>query len=289
MRSFADLLERFGLAVAGPPDEVPLAHAALLIAQAERPGLELERYAAQLQEWAAALEARLHPAAEPRTQLEAANELLFDELGFHGNEDDYADPRNLLLDQVIERRTGIPVTLAVLYVEVCRGAGLDVRGVGMPGHVIARHAGTSEEQEGAAGEATPYVDVFRGGALLSVADCEGIVRSIYGGRTPFEAHFLNAVTPRQLLQRLLHNLKAGALRRGDEGQAERAIELLLTLAPWDLDEIRDRGRLHERLGDYAAALPDLETYLRHRPEARDAQTVAESVRSLRHHTGAEAQ
>ena len=285
MRPFADLLERFRGAVAGPADAVPLAHAALLIAQAERPGLEPEHYEEQLEAWAATLEARVHPAAEPRAQLEAASALLFGELGFHGNEDDYSDPRNLLLDHVIERRTGIPVTLAILYVEVCRRAGLNVRGVGLPGHVVVRHAQAAAPSE--EHEATPYVDVFRGGALLSVDDCERIVRSIYGGRTPFEAHSLDMVTPRQLLQRLLHNLKAGALRSGDEARAERAIELLLTLAPWDLDEIRDRGRLHERLGDFAAALPDLETYLRYRPEARDAQTVAESVRSLRRHTGAE--
>ena len=103
-----------------------------------------------------------------------------------------------------------------------------------------------------------FVDVFRGGVRLSVTDCQQIVRSIYGRRTPFRDHFLEPLTPRQLLQRLLHNLKAGALRRGDEARAERAIELLLTLAPWDLDEVRDRGRLRERLGDHAAALPDLE-------------------------------
>ncbi len=287
MTPFADVLERFRLAVAGPADRVPLAHAALLIAQAERPGIDTGHYERQIAEWAATLEARVHPAAEPRAQLEAANELLVGELGFQGNEDAYSDPHNLMLDHVMERRAGIPVTLAILYVEVCRGAGLDVRGVGMPGHVLVRHAQPSGELDDGGGEATPYVDVFRGGTLLSVADCERVVRSIYGRETPFEAHFLDAVTPRQLLQRLLHNLKAGALRRGDEAQAERAIELLLTLAPWDLDEIRDRGRLHERLGDDAAALPDLETYLRYRSEARDAQTVAESVRSLRHRTGAE--
>ena len=292
MTPFADVLERFRAAVAGPADAVPLARAALLIAQAERPGLDLDPYSEQLAEWSAALEARVHPAAEPSAQLEAANQLLFGELGFHGNEDDYADPRNLLLDHVIERRTGIPVTLAIVYVEVCRRAGLDVRGVGLPGHVIVRHGESPGARDPAADhgattshEATPYIDVFRGGTLLSVADCERIVRSIYGGRTPFEMHNLDAVTPRQLLRRLLHNLKAGALRRGDEGQAGRAIELLLALAPWDLEEIRDRGRLRERLGDYATALPDLETYLRHRPAARDAQTIAESVRSLRRHTG----
>jgi regulator of sirC expression with transglutaminase-like and TPR domain len=279
---FPDLLERFRLAISGPAQGVPLARAALLVAQGERPGLDVDGYEAQLQEWAHQLEARTHPAAEPRAQLEAANELLFGELGFRGNEDDYADPRNLLLDEVIERRTGIPVTLAVVFIEVCRAAGLDVRGVGMPGHVIVRHAAADEDAD-----ERPYVDVFRGGALLSVAECEQIVRSIYGRASPFQAHFLDAVTPRQLLQRLLHNLKAGALRRGDEAQAERAIELLLTLAPWDLDEVRDRGRLRERIGSYAEALPDLETYLRHRPDARDAATIAESVRSLRRHSGAE--
>ena len=276
----ADLTERFRATIGGPGHDVPLARAALLIAQGERPGLDIEPHEARLREWARRLEARLHPAAEPLAQVEAANELLFGELGFRGNEDDYSDPRNLLLDEVMERRTGIPITLAIIYVEVCRAAGLDVRGVGMPGHVIVRSAPRD-------GDDPLYVDVFHGGALLSVADCERIVGSIYGAATPFRDHFIDPVTPRQLLQRLLHNLKANALRRGDEPQAERAIELLLTLAPWDLDEMRDRGRLHERLGRYAEALSDLDTYLRHRPDARDAATIADTVRLLRRYAGAE--
>ena len=282
MTDFADLLERFRLAVAGPAERVPLARAALLVALGEQPDLDMARHEARLREWAAALEARTHPAMDPAAQLEAANDVLFKELGFRGNEDDYSDPANLLLDQVIERRTGIPVTLAIVYIEVCQRAGIDVRGVGMPGHVIVRHAGGGSN----GGEAL-FVDVFRGGALLTVEDCERIVRSIYGSKTPFEQHYLDPVTPRQLIQRLLHNLKATALRAGNETQAERAIELLLTLAPWDLEEIRDRGRLRERLGEYEAALPDLETYLRHRPDGRDAQTVAQSVRSLRRHIRAQ--
>ena len=278
MTAFPDVLERFRVAIAGRASEVPLARAALLIAQAEAPGLDIDRYEATLQGYATTLQARIHPAAELEGRLDAANELLFQELGFHGNEDEYSDPRNLLLDQVLERRTGIPVTLAAVYSEVCQGVGLDVRAVGLPGHVIARLE-TDDEPI--------FVDVFRGGVRLSVTDCQQIVRSIYGRRTPFRDHFLEPLTPRQLLQRLLHNLKAGALRRGDEARAERAIELLLTLAPWDLDEVRDRGRLHERLGDYAAALPDLEAYLRHRPDARDAQTISESICSLRRHINAE--
>ena len=277
--AFAAVAGRFREAVAGPAEGVPLARAALLIAQAERPALDAAAAEARLAAWARRLEARTHPSADPRSQIEAANALLFGELGFRGDEDAYDDPRNLLLDEVLERRLGIPITLAVVYVEVCRAAGIDVRGVAMPGHVIVRHGG------GEPGDAT-YVDVFRGGALLGVADCERIVRSIYGGATPFRERFLDAATPRQLLRRLLHNLKANALRRGDEARAGRAIGLLLALAPWDLDEVRDRGRLRERLGRHAEALADLETYLRHRPDARDAATVAETVRSLRRLSGA---
>ncbi len=275
------LAERFRTTVGERGGNVPLARAALVVAQGERPELDIEGYEAQLRAWGQSLEARVHPAAEPLAQVEAANELLFGELGFSGNEEDYSDPRNLLLDQVMERRTGIPITLAIIYVEVCRAAGLDMRGVGMPGHVIVRNVARPDEE-------TLFVDVFRGGALLTVADCERIVRSIYGSATPFREHFLDPATPRQLLQRLLYNLKATALRGGDEAQAERAIELLLVLAPWDLDETRDRGRLRERLGRYPEALADLETYLEYRPGARDAATIADTVRSLRRHAGAEA-
>ncbi|MDE2696373.1 MAG: transglutaminase-like domain-containing protein [Chloroflexota bacterium] len=280
-RPLGRLAAQFRTALGEPGQDVALARAALVVAEGEQPGLDTDLFEAELRDWGRRLEARVHPAAEPLAQVEMANELLFGELGFRGNEQDYADPRNLLLDQVIERRTGIPITLAIVYVEVCRAAGLDMRGVGMPGHVIVRNAARPDEE-------TLFVDVFREGALLTVADCERIVRSIYGSATPFRDHFLDPVTPRQMLQRLLYNLKANALRRGDEEQAERAIELLLVLAPWDVDEMRDRGRLRERLGRYAEALTDLETYLEYRPGARDAATIADTVRSLRRHAGAEA-
>ncbi|MYE32851.1 MAG: tetratricopeptide repeat protein [Chloroflexi bacterium] len=280
-RPLGRLAAQFRTALGEPGQDVALARAALVVAEGEQPGLDTDLFEAELRDWGRRLEARVHPAAEPLAQVEMANELLFGELGFRGNEQDYADPRNLLLDQVIERRTGIPITLAIVYVEVCRAAGLDMRGVGMPGHVIVRNAARPDEE-------TLFVDVFREGALLTVADCERIVRSIYGSATPFRDHFLDPVTPRQMLQRLLYNLKANALRRGDEEQAERAIELLLVLAPWDVDEMRDRGRLRERLGRYAEALTDLETYLEYRPGARDVATIADTVRSLRRHAGAEA-
>lgn len=276
---FPDLIERFRLTVAGRPDDVPLARAALLIAQAGEPGLDVDRYEAQLDLWGRELAAGVLPAGGPEEQLDAVNTLLFHELGFEGNEDHYADPRNLLLHEVIERRTGIPVSLAIIAVDVGQRAGLAMRAVGLPGHVVTR----LDSEDGK----PLFSDVFRGGARRSVEQLEQIVRSIYGARTPFRDHFLDPLTPRQVLQRLLHNLKGRALQRGDEAQAERAIELLLTLFPWDLDETRDRGRLQERAGNYAAALPDLEAYVRFRPEAPDVATITEAVHSLRRHIAAE--
>ena len=204
MSALAELLERFRLTVAGKADEVPLARAALLIAAAESPGVDVERYELQLDEWGRKLEARIHPATEPERRLQAVNELLFAELGFRGNEEQYSDPRNLLLNEVIERRTGIPVSLAIVAVEVCQRAGLDVRAVGLPGHVVTRM------ERGHGDDGPPlFSDVFRAGAIRSVDDLRQIVRSIYGRRTPFREHFLDPLTPRQVLQRLLHNLKGG--------------------------------------------------------------------------------
>ncbi len=277
MTAFEDTLERFRASVTGPAGLVPLARPSLLVAQAEYPRLDVEAYEERLHELGAGLEARIHPSADVRTQLAEAHRLLFEEQGFHGNEDDYGDTKNLYLNEVIERRTGIPVTLAVVYVEVCRAAGLDAKPVGLPGHVIVRVDSA---------EASVLVDPFNGGRELTEEQCRQLVRGVFGRRTPFREHFLEPVTARQLVQRLLHNLKAGYLQRGDEDRAGRTIELLLAMFPWDLDEVRDRGMLRERVGDLPAALADLEEYVRYRAGARDIQTVNEAVRSLRRQTGA---
>ena len=276
MNPLQDAVEEFRAAVKGPTGLVPLARPALLVAQAEYPDLDVAAYEERLHELAGHLEARIHPAADLRSQLGEVHKLLFEEHGFHGDEEQYSDPRNLYLNEVLDRRTGIPVTLAIVYVEVCRAAGIDARPVGLPGHVIVR----VESAEGPV-----FVDPFNRGRELSEEDCRQLVRSVFGRRTPFREHFLEPVTARQLIQRLLHNLKAGYLQQADEDRAGRVIEFLLALYPWDLDEVRDRGMLRERIGDYSAALTDLEQYVQYRAGARDIGTVTEAVRSLRRHTG----
>ena len=279
MTAFDSTLDRFRSAVAGPPDAVPIARAALLIAQAEYPGLDVAAYEEQLTALGERLEARVHPAADVRTQLAEAHRLLFEECGFHGNDDEYGDPRNLYLNDVIDRRAGIPASLATIYVTVCARAGIPARPVGLPGHIIVR----IEVPPGTDGPL--LVDPHHGGRELSGEECRRLVRNVYGRRTAFKEHFLDPITPRQLIQRVIHNLKAGYLQRGDEERAGRMIDLLLAMYPWDLDEVRDRGMLHERIGDPAAALNDLEQYVRYRTDARDIQTVNEAVRSLRRQIG----
>ena len=286
MTHLEDTLERFRTAVAGPPDEVPMARAALLVAQAEYPQIDIDSYERRLQDIAETLTQQLgrqpfRPRA--RAMMQAVNQLLFRELGFRGNADHYEDPRNLYMSDVFSERVGVPVTLAIVYAEVCQRAGLDVQPVGLPGHVICRYSPNDPTDE--ADEL--LVDVFNGGRILTHHNCQELVRGAFGARVPFKEHYLTNLLPRQVIQRLLHNLKAGALQHGDEERAARAIDFLLALYPWDLDEIRDRGMLRERLGDLHSALSDLEQYVRYRAGARDIQTVAETVRSLRRHAGDE--
>ena len=284
MTTIDSIQDRLARITAGPTEEVPLARTALLIAQSEYPDLDIDEYEQRLQTIAETLEHQLIGKIDshsPRRVPLTVNRLLYRELGFRGNDLAYDDPRNLYLNAVLDEHTGIPVTMAIVYTEVCQRAGLDVRPVGLPGHVICRYqpASSDDEHDGI------LLDVFNYGRILSERDCQVLVRNVFGSGEPFREHFLTTMTPRQVIQRLLHNLKVGYLRRGDEERAARIIDLTLTLFPWDLDEIRDRGMLRERLGDSHLALEDLERYVAFRPGARDIEMVRETVRSLRRHAG----
>jgi regulator of sirC expression with transglutaminase-like and TPR domain len=278
MTSFEDTLDRFRAAAEGAPESVPLARLALLVAQVEYPELDVLAYERRLVALSQSLEVRIHPAADTRTQLAELHKLVFDECAFRGNELEYNDPRNLYLNDVIDRQTGIPATLAIIYVAVAQRAGIRALPVGLPGRVVVR----IESADGPI-----LIDPFERGRELTEEECQTIVRNVYGRRNRWREHFLDPITPRQLIQRLIHNLKATYLQRGDEERAGRMIELLLAMYPWDLDEIRDRGMLRERIGAYAEALDDLEHYVQYRIGARDIQTVTEAVRSLRRQTGTE--
>lgn len=269
------------VALSPDPD---LAVGALMIARVEYPGLDAGHYLAQLDfigdEACRRLASAVPPAdtppevdAERYAQVVALNAYLFDDLGFAGNETDYEDPRNSFLNAVIDRRTGIPITLSLLYMEVARRAGLPVEGINYPGHFLLRCR---------AGHGTPYaedliIDPFHRGALLSR---DRLARHSGGQLLP-------RATKPQILTRMLVNLKRVYLRMQSYPQARLVSDLLIAVDPSALGELRDRGLLEYRMKDFSAALRDLQAYLTLMPsgmqddeERQDRERIWEHVKAL---------
>jgi regulator of sirC expression with transglutaminase-like and TPR domain len=267
-------------AVQVPDQQIELARCALLMACEEYPGLEVESYLGLLDELACQCRRQLRPGSGPYHFIGAINHVLFQQQGFCGNRRDYYDPDNSYLNRVLERRLGIPITLSLLYLEVAQRLDFPLVGVALPGHFLVKHVGADEEI---------YIDPFHEGAILSVEECQERVREATGRADLFSPHHLAATTRRQLLLRLLHNLKAIYVGREDYRRALGVIELALTVAPWDLDQVRDHGLVCYHLGRYPQALADLETYLRFRADAPDSAKVALVVDLARERIAAEGQ
>jgi len=240
---------------------------------------------------------RIKGAAATDAAIHAFNEYLYDEKGFCGNRQSYDDPRNSFLNQVLERRTGIPISLAVVYMEVARRAGIRVAGVNFPGHFLLRVPvdldGTSSVDE-----QFLIIDPFHGGARLSEIDCRELLRQHVGDEAAFDGSLLAPATRHDIVVRMLVNLKRLYVRMRSFPHARFISDLLLAVDPSAIAELRDRGLLAYHLEDFAAALRDLEAYLRlvprhaavpaapspdsggDQPESYDAQ-VWEHVKTLR--------
>jgi regulator of sirC expression with transglutaminase-like and TPR domain len=245
-----------------------LAAAALAIARVEYPSLDAAPYLDGLARMGVEARERMARAGAGRLDaVRAFNEYLYDEQGFVGNRTRYDDPRNSFLNEVLERRTGIPITLAVVYLEVARRAGLRVAGINFPGHFLLR---ASDEGAPAAPSDFVIIDPFHGGALLSEADCRELLRQHVGDEAAFDRGLLEPATRHHIVVRMLVNLKRLYVRMRSFPQARFISDLLLTVDPSAISELRDRGLLAYHLQDFAAALRDLEEYLRlsPRPELR---------------------
>ena len=274
-------IERFG-AIANAPDP-DLATAALLIAKLEYPHLEASPYLDQLDRLGQAALDRLGPVTATTNRLDrmrALNAFLFGEEGFAGNEQRYDDPRNSCLNKVLERRTGIPITLALVCMEVARRADVSIEGVNFPGHFLLR----LRREPGPGIEPDVIVDPFRGGAILSERDCERLLREHAGQDATFEPRLLVGASKPQILIRMLVNLKRIYVRMRSFPQGRAVTELLLSLNPSATTELRDRGLLAYHLNDFPAALRDLETYLRYtsRPESRESDASSDHVEVWEH-------
>ena len=246
-----------------------LAVAALMIARIEYPRIDAGPYLDLLDVLGREAKRRLTaapivpgdtpPRADPDryARVMALNDYLFGELRFVGNERNYEDPRNSFLNEVLDRRTGIPITLALLYMEVARRAGLHVEGINFPGHFLLR----CPARRGLSYSEDLIIDAFHGGALLSEDACRDLLRRHSEEGTVFEAHLHGHATKQQILARMLLNLKRTYVKMHSFPQARDATELLMAVEPSPLNELRDRGLLAYHLKDFSAALRDLQRYL----------------------------
>jgi regulator of sirC expression with transglutaminase-like and TPR domain len=277
------LIHSFTEAALSPDPD--LASAALLIARVEYPGLDPDRYVALLDFLGAEAARRLSAAALPAdtphdadpgiyAKVVALNEFLFEDMGFAGNETDYEDPRNSFLNEVLDRRTGIPITLSLVYMEIARRAGLAVEGVNFPGHFLLR----CRPQRTLPYAEDLIIDPFHRGALLTR---EILARQSGGNRLP------HATKP-QILTRMLVNLKRVYVRMQSFPQARDVADLLLAVDPSAINELRDRGLLAYQMKDFSAALRDLQEYLKLIPsgaqddeDRQDRERIWEHVKQLR--------
>ena len=264
-RNFADKVQR-------PDQDVDLSLAALLIAQPEYPHLDIDLYLERIDHLAERVIESSGNNPDPFRTLAILNHVLFEKEGFRGNASDYYDPRNSFLNDVIDRRKGIPISLSVLYMEVATRAGLTLEGVSFPGHFLVKFV--QREQ-------TMILDPFYGGEVQSSERLENLLQGIYGENAKLRPEFLESVSKKQILHRMLNNLKTIYLRQNDLPRALSAVERLAILEPESSREIRDRGLIYMKLGWFPQALADLESYLSLEPYAEDADEIRESVHLLK--------
>jgi regulator of sirC expression with transglutaminase-like and TPR domain len=257
-----------------PDESIDVAVGAALIARDAYARLDLDRLNARFDEMAAPLIARDVATLSTEEQVQVVSTHLYEELGFRGNEHDYYDPKNSLLPDVLDRRLGIPITLALVYCEVARRAGVRARGVSFPGHFLVR-------VDSAVGDDAPVaVDPFFGGRLLDEPDLQKLLERTSPGQKLVLAEHLAPATARTMLVRMLINLKWIYATRGDFARALLALDRIICLTPDSVPALRERGSLAARLGAVEAARADLSRLLELVPQASDASSIRKQLEEL---------
>ncbi len=252
---------RFTQLVRGPEDELALDEAAFLIAAHAHPELDVDHELARLDELAAAC---------PDPTLDGWRQHLFVDLGFTGETGNYYDARNSFLDEVIDTRRGLPITLSVLSMEVGRRLGLGFEGIGMPGHFLLRFADAPDI----------FVDPFHGGAILDRLGCVARFNAVNPPTAPFLGTYLDPIGPRAILGRLLQNLKGAYTRQGDTASLRWVFDLRLAIPGTPPLERRDGARLQAAGGRFDIAADQLEDLADAMPEsAADLLTEARALRA----------
>jgi regulator of sirC expression with transglutaminase-like and TPR domain len=249
-----------------------LDRAALTFSLEDYPGLNIEEYLRRLDTLAARAEVLIGEERSVSNIINCLHEILFVQEGFRGNTEDYYDPRNSFLNEVMDRKLGIPISLSVVYIEVARRINFPVFGVGFPGHFIVKHQD---------GEREILIDAFNGGHFLTEKNCQELLDRVYGGALPIQPSFLQAMSKKAVISRMLFNLKGIYYQKEEYPKALAVVERILMLNPGTPSEIRDRGLLYMQTSLFAKALADLEYYLANASSPQDASNIQGHVKTLR--------
>jgi regulator of sirC expression with transglutaminase-like and TPR domain len=265
--------ERWQQLVGMSDEALDLAEAALTIAQQEYPHLNIASYMKRLDELADAVRARVMPDATPEYIVATMNHYFFKEQGFTGNNEDYYDPRNSFLNEVLDRKLGIPITLSIVYMEVGRRLDLPLEGIAFPGHFLVKLP---------LKQGNVILDPYLDGISLSEEDLHERLKQVYG-----EAHMemsldrlLDSANKKEILARILRNLKTIYLRTDEFDKALSVVERILSIAPHSAEDLRDRGLIYQRLECVHAALEDLRNYFDLAPDASDAVDIRARIIEL---------
>ncbi|TBR10217.1 MAG: tetratricopeptide repeat protein [Candidatus Nitrosotenuis sp.] len=242
----------------------------LKIAQVlEYPDLNMQEQIEKINKIAKSLKVLLSDVKNPTYFISMLNEYLFQTLGFKGDVDDYYDPKNNFLNEVLDKKSGIPITLSIIYVEVAKRIGIDLTITGFPSHVVVKY---NEEM---------ILDPFGGGRLLDMEDLNEILYQNFEEEIEFSPEFLDELPEDKILIRILRNLKSSYAQSYAYEKAMRCTNMILAVEPESPDEIRDKGILEERMLNYEKALIYLNKYLELAPEAPDVDFILEMIRNVR--------
>lgn len=251
-----------------PDGRLDLVEGSLVIALEDDPTVDLGRYLGLLDDWSGVVRERLEGSRDVDRIVDAINRLLFDEEGFHGEDEDYYDPRSALLSQTLEKHAGLPISLSVIYIEISRRVGAEVCGVSLPGRFLVKFTGAF---------GMVVVDPFDGGRVLSTIELQTLLDDVYGGGVRLREHHLRSFSPKEILARELAHLKSAYLAQHDLPRAAASIDRLLILDEHDAYEVRDRAAISMQLHAYRDAVACLERYLALMPHAEDAARVREQI------------
>ena len=253
-------------------DKIDLIRAALVIARLEYPNLDIEGYAGRIERMARRVAAAAADLDRQRT-LTALNKVIFEEANLRGNREDYYDPRNSFLNDVLDRGLGIPITLSIIYMEVASRVGFPLSGVGMPGHFLLKHYADSGQEI--------LIDCFNRGDILSRQDCQSRLDEIYSGEMKLRPEFLHPIGRRQILTRMLNNLKTVYLSTRNFRKALPIADLILIIYPRSAEDVKQRALLRYSMGLQGLAAEDLDEYLKMSPAASDVEEIRQMSLSIR--------